>query len=449
VTKLVIVDSHRPRAGLSGAKNSGNSLSDTPILDDTILIENNLIQDRGHHLDLIKRYPQIPILDGEGYMVFPGLVNGHTHCAMGFFRGLGHGVAQMIQKLFFPVENCLDQSMIEGLSLGYILSGLRRGVTFFADHYYFVGGVARALDRLGLRGAVGETVADCGGAHPSYESFVRAQDHVSHWPHSPRIRPVAAPHATDTVTPGLLAQVGEWAKREKLPIHMHLAQTSLEWEAAKVHGLTPVGIAHRAKLLTDRTLVVHLLHRSDEDLKILKDTSTSVGVCPASQIIYEKLTDLKTLAEHKIPLVIGTDCAASDDHSDVLDELRTFALLAKDRLCDPPFYAPENLLSMATENPYHIFTPDLKIGKIAPGFLADLVFASIDVSLLPLHQPLTNLIYSSGSKNVKHVLVDGNWVLWNGQPVNMSLPSLTEEYQHALGLIYQRTGPVLSKAGIH
>ncbi len=374
-------------------------------------------------------------------MVYPGLVNGHTHAAMGFFRGLGHGVDQMIQKLFFPVEQNLTASIIEALSLGYILSGLVAGVTYFADHYYFVAGVGKALDRLGLRGALGETIADLGGAHPSLESLTRAQKHVTSWPHSSRLTPVAAPHATDTVSLGLLQKTAQWARGEGLPIHMHLSQTALEFQTVQNRSQkTPVALALEAGLLTPQTLGVHLLHATPEDYRILSQSGASIGVCPASQILYETLTDLKALTAHQIPLVVGTDCAASNDQGEVLEELRTLGLLAKDRQCAPESYCPSSLWAMATHQPYRVFQPKLKIGAVEPGYLADLVFALIDPSFLPAPFPLTNLIYSHRSYAVRHVMVDGQWVLWNREPVKISAADLAATYLEGVQLIKERSG---------
>ena len=71
----------------------------------------------------------------------------------------------------------------------YLYDGLRSGVTCFGDHYYFVDGVARAADRLGVRAVVGETVADLGGAFPGRRGFDDFKRTLDKWPHSSRVTP--------------------------------------------------------------------------------------------------------------------------------------------------------------------------------------------------------------------------------------------------------------------
>ena len=164
-------------------------------------------------------------IDASKYLVFPGLINAHTHAPLSYLKGVAHQTSHMIENLFFKTESKLSAELIEPLSYAYIYEGLRCGITTFADHYYFSGGVAKALDRIGLRGVIGECIADLGGAFPDAKRWLTAKQEIEHWQHSTRIRPLVAPHATDTVSAPLLTEMAAYAKANQLPLHMHLSQS--------------------------------------------------------------------------------------------------------------------------------------------------------------------------------------------------------------------------------
>jgi 5-methylthioadenosine/S-adenosylhomocysteine deaminase len=424
---------------IQGAQPSGSG-PESVILDGAIVVQGQTILDVGQTTDILEKHPSIPVIDARHYIITPGLFNAHTHAAMGFFRGLGHGVHQMIERLFFPAESSLTPELIEPLSYSYLLSGLRSGVTCFVDHYYFVEGVGHALKSMGLRGVLGETTADLGSAFPSLKTWSRAQESIERWPFDiDQITPCLAPHATDTVSLKLMQKIAQYAKTSNLPIHMHLSQTS--GEKTRVHkreGITPVALAQKAGLLTDKTLAVHLVSADHKDLSILKAEGSTAGLCPASQIIYEKLAPIKDFCALNLPVAVGTDCAASNDNADILSELKLICLLAKEHELTPAWQSVEHWLSSVTTQPAKCFGLDHKLGQIRKGYKADLVLLKRDVSSEPLFRVTTNLIFSLGSSYVKHVLVNGKWVLWHQNPCLKSEGDMRLAYDHAVQTIEKR-----------
>jgi 5-methylthioadenosine/S-adenosylhomocysteine deaminase len=390
---------------------------------------------------VLAAHPALRRVDGAGHLAVPGLVNAHTHAAMGFFRGLGHGHDQMIEKFLFPAEAKLTPELLEPLSWSYLVAGLKAGVTCVGDHYYFVEGVGRALDRMGLRGVLGETVADLGGAFPGRSSWERARAGIERWPHSARVRPAVAPHAADTVSASLLTELAVYAKQQRLPLHMHLSQTKGERERVlKREGVSPVAYAERCGALGERTLAVHLVATDADDARRLGASGATAGLCAASQVIYEQLAPVRALAEHGVPLALGTDCAASNDGSDLLAEMRIAALLLKDRGVPDAVASPDAVLAAATRNGARALAYDDQIGTLAPGKAADVVFLELDVGALPIARPATNLIYSLGARHVRHVLVDGRFVLLNGSLTLVDEKELRAEYLAAVREIDRRLG---------
>jgi 5-methylthioadenosine/S-adenosylhomocysteine deaminase len=125
------------------------------LMDSALVIAKGVISEMGPSAAVQARHSEIEQVDGKGFMAVPGLINAHTHVAMGFFRGLGHGQDEMIERFFFPAEKSLTPELLAPLSYSYLYGGLVAGVTCFGDHYYFSEGVAQAMERLGMRGVVG------------------------------------------------------------------------------------------------------------------------------------------------------------------------------------------------------------------------------------------------------------------------------------------------------
>ncbi|MBM4253768.1 MAG: amidohydrolase family protein [Deltaproteobacteria bacterium] len=418
----------------------------TVLPDSGILVRGGQIAEIGPSAVVSGRHQNLTAVDARGYIGMPGLINAHTHVAMGFFRGLGHGQDEMIERFFFPAEKSLTPELLAPLSFSYIYAGLVAGVTCFSDHYYFSEGVAQAMERFGVRGVVGETVADLGGAFPGRASWDRWRRLIDAWPYSSRITPSVAPHAADTCSEALLTELATFARDRKLPLHMHLSQTRGEFQRVQQRaGCTPVEFAHRCGALTDLTLAVHLVTSTVNDHKILCGQGVTAGICPASQIIYEQLAPIADLMRAGVPIALATDAAASNDTADLLAEMRLMALLAQDRGVPEEHRSPEAILSMTTENPARAIGLASKIGSLAVGKAADIVFLARDLSTEPSPKLTTNVIYSHTSRNVRHVMVDGRFVLYNGKPTMVDADQLLAEYEAAVAAIHRRVDALATK----
>lgn len=395
----------------------------------------------GDSAALQKNHSNLKTVDGTGFTAMPGLINAHVHAPMGFFRGLGHGRDQMIESFLFPAEKALTPELLAPLSYSYLLAGLRSGTTCFGEHYYFVAGVATAMDQLGLRGVVGETVADLGGAFPGTSGWIQWQKTIKKWPFSTRVQAAIAPHAADTVSPSLLKELAAVAKAEDLPLHMHLSQSRGERERVeKREGKSPVAYAQACGALGPKTLAVHLTSIDDTDAQILGASGATAGYCPASQMIFEKLAPIATLTRHGVPLALGTDCAASNDGADMLSEMKLAGLLARDRGLPEAACEAAAIFAAGTINGARAFGLDQKIGSLTPGKAADIVFLADDLEVLPQARPLNNIIFSASPRQVRHVLIDGRFVLIDGEPQLIAEATLRADYLAAVAAIKGRLG---------
>lgn len=418
----------------------------SPIMGGSLVLQNGLIVDLGPSGLVRARYPQSVHIDGQGFLALPGLFNAHTHASMSFFRGRGHSYKRpekkgasttMIEDFFFPIEQSLTPEITGPLAYSYLVDGLKSGVTSFVDAYFFMDGVAAAMEKIGVRGFIGEHIADLGGPHPTgRDLWLQVKEKIENWTWSERIKPVVYAHATDTVSMPLLKELGQYAQKAALPFHMHLSQSDGERERVGARAqMTPVEYAQKCGVLSEQSLVVHLVSVNDADIVILKNEGVTMGYCPASEIIYERLPPISKLAAAGIPMALGTDCAASCDGADIMAELRLAGILGKQAQWDEEALSPQSLVAMVSKNPAHVLG-EPTLGHLQKGAKADCVFMEIDLAVEPLHAIPTNLIYSFNSRHVQHVLVGGEWVLWKQKLVKVSEDDLKQGYNEALKRIH-------------
>ncbi len=411
-----------------------------PVIEDgAILIGGGKILATGSSQSLRSQYPKIKTINANGFIIIPGLFNTHTHVSLGFFRGLGHGKSNMIESFLFPAEKSLTPELLEPLSFSYIFDGLRAGVTSFVDHYYFSEGIGRAFEKFGVRAWIGETVADLGGAFSGRDSWDRAKNLIEKSSFGPLIRHVVSPHAADTVSPALLKECADYARTNNLTLHMHLSQTQGELDRVQARDhLTAVEAAHKAGALGPRSLVVHLTSASAKDLKIIKDSGATIGYCPTSTLIYDRLANIRLMHDLDIPLAIGTDCAASHDSADSLGEIKIAGLFARHQGVETSKLSPDHLLAMATTIPAAVLGASKELGTLEAGKQADLVFLKKSLSAEPCKNPLANVIYSMGARDVEHVMINGKWALWNRSLPTLDHDQLAAQYLGAVNEIQRR-----------
>lgn len=381
------------------------------------------------------------VIDGSGYIALPGFINIHTHAAMGFFRGLGHGKTNMIENFLFPAEKALTPELLEPLSWSYLVSCLRAGITTIGEHYYMVDGVGAALERIGMRGFIGETIADLGGAFPGRERWAKARSTIESWQRGPLIKPVVAPHAADTVSTELLTEMANYSVQNDLPLHMHLSQTNGEMtRVTKNDNMTPVEKAARCGALHNKTIAVHLVSAKARDFELLRNSKATAVLCPSSQLIYEQLAPLDFFADQGQNWALATDCAASNDGADLLTECKLAALFANDRKINTKNFDPAALIDSITANPARALGMGGKLGLLAPGAFADITFMRDDLSLKPAFDDLRNLIFSGHQGLIEHVMIDGKWILWSRDLCTVDEQQLEDEFNQAITEITRRAG---------
>lgn len=354
------------------------------------------------------------VLDLGDHLITPAFVNVHTHLALAFLRGAEAQVqGNLVEDLFFRFEKLLTAEDVRAFSRMGAYESLLHGVGLVWDHYYFGEAIADALVDTGLSGVVAPTLQDLSGPGAlQHESALDATLTISRSSsfRSGGVFAALGPHATDTVSSGLLERAIQLSSDERLPIHMHVAQ-SLD-ELRRVHareGCSPMEWLDRTGALSaDAGLVLaHALYASSADLTLLDPSRHLLALCPFSQLQFGFTANVRAWSELGMSWAVATDCAASNDSMNVQKELRLSASLAKAGVTSTQAYrdffahgslpraeaaqrerdeahqrfaahaTPQSLLERVWDRPGAAH-PGVKAGVIEPGALANLIAWNTD-----------------------------------------------------------------------
>jgi formimidoylglutamate deiminase len=136
-----------------------------------------------------------------------------------------------------------------------------------------------------------------------------------------------APHSVRACPPDWLEEIGVYAQRELLPLHVHADEQPREIDdCLEEHGVRPIELLARTGCLGPRTTVVHATHADDRELDLLAEAGARVCICPTTEAnLGDGFAPLERLRERGIGICIGSDSNVRIDPLEELRELETTA----------------------------------------------------------------------------------------------------------------------------
>jgi 5-methylthioadenosine/S-adenosylhomocysteine deaminase len=358
----------------------------------------------------------------DDHILVPGLVNAHTHAAMTLLRGYADDLAlkPWLEEKIWPAEaRCVNAESVRDGALAGAAEMLAGGVTTFADMYYFPQSTITAALSLGMRIAAGIIVIDVPSAyaHNGGECLDRGLALHDDYRDEPLVSFMLAPHAPYTVNDATLAKIASYATETNLAIQIHLHETVGEVEQSLArYGQRPLARLAKLGLTGPGLSAVHMTQVNADDLELLAGQSISVVHCPESNLkLASGFCPVARLLEAGVNVALGTDGVASNNDLDLLGEMQTAALLAKGVAGDPQAFDARASLHAATLGGARALGLGREIGSIEAGKWADLTALRFDAArLLPLYNPLSQLVYAAERRDVSDVWVAGRRRLENG-----------------------------------
>ncbi len=373
--------------------------------------------------------PQVPgaeMIDAGGDVVMPGMVNPHCHMAMTLFRGLGEDVDDRLYRYVLPMERkFVTPEMVRVGTRLAALELIEAGVTTVADMYYFETEVGRVVDAAGIRGVVGQTIADFDPPdHKDIDAgFALTEELVAEFAGHPRVTASIAPHAPYSTDIPVMRRVADWADAHPdVPVQIHLAEmlSEMEW-CEKNHRMTPVEVVEKSGLLRKGLICAHCLYLSQSDIGKMAAAEVCVAHNARSNAKAGRgIAPVEAMRAAGIPVGIATDGPMSGNTLDLFAQFGPVSmfqkLLGKSR---KPMPAVE-IIRMATIEGARVLGLDRKIGSLEPGKQADLI--RIDLSaprLQPVYDIYASLVFSAMPVDVRDVMVAGRWLMRDREALSL------------------------------
>jgi 8-oxoguanine deaminase len=399
--------------------------------------------------------PDVKIFDAGEHVVLPGLINTHHH----FYQTLTRAVPAALDRELFPWLQALyplwARLTPEVLDLAMTLAMaelMLSGCTTTTDHHYvFPTGAEDGIDievaaatRLGLRvlltrGSMNLSQRD-GGLPP--DSVVQDEDTIladserlvaryHQAGEGAMVQIALAPCSPFSVTTSLMRATADLARRLDVRMHTHLAETEDENRyCLEIYQCRPLDYLEDCGWLNDRVWLAHGVHFNADEIKRLGRAGTTIAHCACSnQTLASGTCQVCAMEEAGVGVGLGVDGSASNDASNLMQEVRAAFLVQRGRYgvgkvshLDALRWATKGSAACAGRK---------DIGEIAVGAMADLALFKLDeLRFSGSGDPLAALVLC-GAHRADRVMVGGRWTVENGQIPGLDLAGLIHQHSAA------------------
>jgi 8-oxoguanine deaminase len=408
--------------------------------------------------------PVDEVFDASNHVLLPGLINTHHH----FYQTLTRACPDALNKELFPwlkslypIWAGLTGEMIHVATQLAAAELLLSGCTTAADHHYIFPEAARealdiqvkAIKTTGIRAtltrgsmSLGE---DEGGLPP--RNIIQDEDailvdceRVINRYHDAKegamLQVALAPCSPFSVSEELMRESGQLARKNGVRLHTHLAETHDETAfCLELFGVRPVDYLERVGWMSDDVWLTHGIHFNDEEIIRLGRAGVGISHCPSSNMILGSgQCRTRDLEQAGCPVGLGVDGSASNDCSNMIQEVRQALMLQRLRYGSAEI-THLDALRWATRGSAACLGRD-DIGKIAPGKQADLaLFSLAEPRFSGAGDPIAALLLC-GANKADYVMVAGEWKVKNGRLPGIDLPELLKEHGKASRKLAGSTG---------
>lgn len=410
------------------------------------------------------------VLDLDGYVVLPGLINTHHH----FYQTLTRAVpsaqnANLFNWLvnLYPIWARMQPEDIYISTITALAELALSGCTTASDHLYIFPNGSRLDDQIqaGLdigmrlhasRGSMSRGESQ-GGLPPDSvvedENFILedSQRLIEQY-HDPNpgsmTQIVIAPCSPFSITSDLMKASAVLAREYGVKLHTHLAETEDEDEFCnELFGCRPVPYIDQVNWLGGDVWFAHSVHVNDDEINQLAVSGSGVAHCPSSNMrLASGAPPILKMLHYGVKVGLGVDGSASNDGSHLLGEVRQALLLSRVAAGiegaslsgedASPLMTARQALRLATRGSAEVLGRDdigsLEVGKCGDFFAVNLQQLAFSGAL---HDPLAAIVFCA-PVNADYTVVGGKFIVKEGRLQTIDLnPHLEKHNQRAARLL--------------
>ena len=374
------------------------------------------------------------VVDARGMVALPGLINTHTHCFQSLLKGLGADLPliQWLNSSVQPFGVRVTHRQQELATLLTCLEALKCGCTTLCEFFYtnqdpeLADVCIQTMRRTGIRSVLMRTFQDLGQEYNTPDCYIEPVetaiteverlrkgyddgDLLSVWT-GPDVTWATSRHGYEAIL--------EYCLDAGMRYTMHLKETPEDDDMCRRHyGVGIVELLEQIGFLTDRFLAVHCVNLPEQEITLLAEHGVSISHNPAANLyLGSGIAPVPACVKAGVNVCLGTDGAASNNATDMLDTMRLAAMVQKGVLRDATAMSAQQVVRMATVGGAKALGREDALGTLEVGKRADVVLFDPDrLKSMPLHDPLATVVYSSSPENIDTTIVNGRVVYQRGR----------------------------------
>ena len=407
-------------------------------------------------------------IEADGYILMPGLINAHTHGHGSLGKGLGDRWA--LEHLLHAGSWLNDGRLLEDKRLSANLNAVEmvlKGCTASYDLYSEVPmasvegieAVAAGYEDIGVRSTIAPMMADITlykaipefleafpyryqtlfseiQASPTEKLLNTCKSLLHKWPFDiERSKVALAPTVPLFCTDQFLLGCRDLSDQFEVGLHMHLSESRIQAvKGIQNYGKTLTNHLDQLGLITENFTGAHCVWMDGDDIIRLADKGANVAHNPCSNLrLGNGIAPVHEMRTAGINVGIGTDGSHCSDHQNMFENIRLASLVSRNVNPDTESWIEaSDVLKMATSGSAQALGFGKNIGKLQPGYHADIIFLDLkNINFVPLNNPVNQIVYSEDGSSVDSVMVDGEFILLNRKFTKIDYNKLCYDAQNA------------------
>jgi putative selenium metabolism protein SsnA len=385
------------------------------------------------------------VVDLSGSIIMPGMVNAHTHLYSALARGMSapsrppKNFLEILGRVWWKLDEALDEESIYYSALVGGIEALRHGTTTLVDHHASPNWIEGSLDTIkdamchvGVRGILCYETTDRGGLKRRNDGLFENERFVIENINNPHFRGMIGAHASFTLNNDSLVALSELVRMHDCGVHIHVAEDAADVADVKIRKWKNVIARLKAfGLLTQKSICAHGVHLTESELNAVRDSGTWLVHNPRSNMNNAVgYAPLRWFGPHS---AIGTDGFPAD----MFEESKLGFFRNQESSQKVGFVRIPEMLCAGQKLASTFFGK--QFGSLKVGSTADLIVLAYN-SPTPINSSnvLGHFLFGMNSGLVNHVMVDGEWRLWNRELVGIDEEKVMSEATKVAKKLWQR-----------
>ncbi|GHV68313.1 chlorohydrolase [Spirochaetia bacterium] len=418
-----------------------------------VAVEGKIIREAGETAALRAKYPEAEYIDARGRIVMPGFINTHMHYYSTFARGIALGgkpattFGEVLSGLWWRLDKQLTLDDVYYSCAGPMIDEIRSGVTSVIDHHaspFAVEGslfkIAEAAKLFGIRSNLcyetsdrdGEQIATAGiRENIDFAKYCKEQN-------DDMIGSLFGMHAQMTISEKTLNKCLEAAAGAGIGFHIHAAEGIEDVvDAVSKYGLRVVERLYKYGILSEKSIAVHCIHITDEEMDMLKESGVAVVHNPQSNMGNAVgVSPALDMLKKGVLVGMGTDGYASD----VLESYKTAAILHKHAKGIPSaaWTEPPAMLFLNNKKIMERFIKG-KVGTIAKDHYADIIIVDYKAPT-PINADTINghILFGISGRHVDTTIINGKIIMRDRALINIDEEALMAKSRELAQKLWDR-----------